>query len=258
MVRNLETQNTLAVGRPGRPLPGSWSVDDLKEIRAKGGDRLADSTDRRPIPQRESGWARAIAGRLAGIGIRPNQVSVFSVVVSAGAFAALVFAGGAATAGVSAALFLAAVVLMEARLLCNLFDGMLAMEHGLKSPGGVLFNDVPDRISDALVLVGLGYAIQSWGWASDVGWLAALLAVGTAYVRLLGGASGVAQDFGGPMAKQLRVHVAAITSLGAAVSALFDGPTDQILLGGLVLVAAGALATNGARLLRISKALGRA
>jgi len=40
---------------------------------------------------------------------------------------------------------------------CNLLDGMVAIEGGLKTPAGELFNDVPDRISDPLILVGAGY-----------------------------------------------------------------------------------------------------
>jgi hypothetical protein len=35
-----------------------------------------------------------------------------------------------------------------------------------------------------------------------LGWLAALLACGTAYVRVLGGALGAAQDFCGPQASR--------------------------------------------------------
>lgn len=55
----------------------------------------------------------------------------------------------------------------------------------------------------ALILVAAGYA-AGIAW---LGWLAALLAVTTAYVRLLGGSLAVPQDFGGVMAKQHRMAV---------------------------------------------------
>src|SRR3546814_3580049 len=58
------------------------------------------------------------------------------------------------------------------RLLCNLFDGLVAVAHARKTPTGVLYNEVPDRVADSLFLVALGYA-AGMPWC---GWLAALLA----------------------------------------------------------------------------------
>ena len=92
---------------------------------------------------------------------------------------------------------------MQLRLLCNLLDGMVAIEGGRKSKVGVLYNEVPDRVADSLFLVALGYAIGiAW-----LGWLAALAAAVTAYIRVLGGTFGLAQDFRGPLAKQHRMAV---------------------------------------------------
>ena len=39
-------------------------------------------------------------------------------------------------------------------LLANLLDGLVAVEGGRRSPTGELFNEVPDRVSDVLVLAG--------------------------------------------------------------------------------------------------------
>ena len=92
-------------------------------------------------------------------------------------------------------------------------DGLVAVEGGKSSPNGELFNEVPDRIEDSLFLVAAGYAIElSW-----LGWCAALLAVGTAYARQLGGALGFGQDFVGPMAKPHRMAVLTVGALLAAV-----------------------------------------
>ena len=67
----------------------------------------------------------------------------------------------------------------------------------------MLYNEVPDRVADSLFLVALGYAIgMPW-----LGWLAALAAAVTAYIRVLGGTFGLAQDFRGPLAKQHRMAV---------------------------------------------------
>ncbi len=54
--------------------------------------------------------------------------------------------------------WLLAAALVQLRLLANMFDGMVAVETNTASPVGELFNEVPDRVSDAAILVGLGYA----------------------------------------------------------------------------------------------------
>ena len=88
----------------------------------------------------------------------------------------------------------------------NLLDGMVAIEHGKQSQLGVLYNELPDRVSDSVLFVALGYA-SDLPW---LGWLGALLAALTAYIRVFGAALGFAQDFRGPMAKQHRM--AALTA----------------------------------------------
>jgi len=117
----------------------------------------------------------------------------------------------------------------------------VAVEGGMQSPGGAVYNDLPDRISDAVTLLGVGYSISAWPWAVDLGWAAALLAVMTAYVRVLGGACGLPQRFSGPFAKQQRMVViifAAIMCVGLPV------PWQQwTMLGALVLVALGSALT---------------
>lgn len=45
---------------------------------------------------------------------------------------------------------------MQSRLLCNLFDGMVAIEGGKKSANGDLYNDMPDRFADALFIIPVG------------------------------------------------------------------------------------------------------
>src|SRR3546814_18583079 len=79
----------------------------------------------------------------------------------------------------------------------------VAVEHARKTPTGVLYNEVPDRVADSLFLVALGYA-AGMPWC---GWLAALLAALTAYIRTLGGTVLGSQDFRGPMAKPPRMEI---------------------------------------------------
>ena len=154
---------------------------------------MSDDSNRRPIAARASGWARSISAALARSSVTPNQISMLSIV-----FAAL----GALMLWLATPLALVvAAACIQLRLVCNLLDGMVAMEGGKKTPTGALYNEFPDRVADSLLIVALGYACG----APWLGWLGALAAALTAYVRLAGGSLGLAQDFRGPMAKQHRM-----------------------------------------------------
>src|SRR3546814_9766621 len=97
----------------------------------------------------------------------------------------------------------------------DLFDGLVAVEHARKTPTGVLYNEVPDRVADSLFLVALGYA-AGMPWC---GWLAALLAALTAYIRTLGGTVLGSQDFRGPMRSE--EHTSELQSLMRISYAVF-------------------------------------
>jgi phosphatidylglycerophosphate synthase len=109
--------------------------------------------------------------------------------------------------------FPAGAVLIQLRLICNLMDGMVAIEGGKKSPLGDLFNEVPDRIADLLILVPLGFNVSTQPLGLHLGWVVGTLAVTTAYVRLLGASLTGRHEFCGPMAKPHRMALATITCL---------------------------------------------
>ena len=70
------------------------------------------------------------------------------------------------------------------------------------------------------ILVGAGYSLRYVTGGVALGWAAAVAAVFTAYVRLLGGSLGVTQHFIGPMAKQHRMFTLTLAALLSAVEAL--------------------------------------
>ncbi len=153
------------------------------------------SASRRPLASRSSGFAQQATALLLRTSITPNQISLISIAVSlVGAFALL-------HAPQRPWLYLIAVLGVQLRLLCNLLDGMVAVEGGRGTLAGGLYNEIPDRVADSLFLVAWGYAC-GLPW---LGWAAALAAAVTAYIRVLGGALGQKQDFRGPMAKQHRM-----------------------------------------------------
>lgn len=200
-------------------------------------DRTAS---RRPLKSRSSGWARMLTRLLLRTPATPNAISLAGIGFAAAGAAAFAFAGE------NRWLWLAGAACIQLRLMANLLDGLVAVEGGRFSPTGALFNEFPDRIEDSLLLVAAGYAAAR----PELGWGAALLAMGTAYVRALGGSLGLAQDFSGPMAKQ---HRMAVLTMGAAASAAF--PALPVMAAALVLICAGAALTCVRRLTHAARAL---
>jgi len=207
------------------------------------------SASRRTLATRNTRWARALAEFLAGVGLRPNVVSLAGVAFAAVSAAAF-FLSAAYARDVRAALLIGAAVCIQLRLLCNLLDGMLAVECGLKGPTGDIFNDLPDRIADVMILVGAGYAARELPAAPILGWAAAVAALSTAYVRLLGGSLGLTQHFIGPMAKQHRMFTLTVATLGATVEALV-GASPRGIPAGLAVILAGSVLTAVRRTRRI-------
>jgi phosphatidylglycerophosphate synthase len=146
-------------------------------------------------------------------------------------------------------LWLAGAGCVQLRLLANLLDGMVAVASGRTSRVGELYNEVPDRVSDAATLVGLGYAA---GGVPELGYAAALVALLTAYVRSAGKAAGAPNVFLGPMAKPHRMAVVTVTAVACA--ALPAGWDERYHLGAWALgvCAAGGLVTIVRRLARIA------
>ncbi len=192
-------------------------------------------SNRRPLETRKAAWAKALARALAASAVTPNQISVLSI-----GFALLgagLLAGWPTPAG-----FVLAAACVQLRLLCNLLDGMVAIEGGKQSPVGVLYNEFPDRIADSLFLIALGHAAgHDW-----LGWLMALLAALTAYIRVTGGSLGLAQDFRGPQAKPHRMAVMTFALLIGAAELHWRGSV-QALLAASVLITAGTALTCALR-----------
>ena len=156
--------------------------------------------------------------------------------------------------------FVLGAILIQIRLLANMFDGMVAIESGKSSPIGELFNEVPDRVSDTAAFVGAGYAV-----ASDpiLGFTAACLAIFLAYIRAQGKAAGAHQEFCGPMAKPHRMFVLTVLALYCGLAPLkwqsqvaVAGPWG-VMAWGLCFIILGEVLTVFRRLWRIGRALGK-
>jgi phosphatidylglycerophosphate synthase len=219
-------------------------------------DASYQPAERRPLSSRDLEIVQRAAAWLVARKTSPNSISLASVGFAA--LASLCCVGTARVDGLLVRLlFVLAAVFVQARLLANLLDGMVAVGSGKASPLGELYNEVPDRIADPLILIGAGFAVAG---SPTLGYLAALLAVFTAYVRVLGSAVGARALFIGPMAKPQRMAtITAACVYSACVPAGWPGGFASEAFGAmsvaLGLIVVGAALTAARRLQRIAAQL---
>jgi phosphatidylglycerophosphate synthase len=193
--------------------------------------------------QRGAAW-------LAARGVAPNTISVAGMVcgiAGSAAFAATSWLPAWERVG-----WLAAAAFIQLRLLANLWDGLVAVEGGRRSAVGELYNEVPDRVSDAAILWGAGAAVGGSLW---LGALAACGALLTSYVRAIGKSVGCGQDYGGPMAKPQRMFWLTLLGVYCGLtphSWRFNLPLTNLVLAWIVI---GTMVTSWLRLRRIARCL---
>ena len=210
-------------------------VDNLQHIEGP-----IDSS-RRPIKSRQSEWAKKLTILLLAWKIKANTVSWASMLFSTVGLVGFSMAGGYIPWWLG---MLLGILAIQGRLICNLLDGMVAEANNEKSPTGKIMNEVPDRYSDIVLLVGAGIATNEiW-----LGWMAACIAVLTAYIRSFGAEMSGHQNFVGLMAKPQRMFY---LSLGALCAIIYP----NALLIALYLIALGSVLTCLQRLKSMNKPL---
>ncbi len=151
---------------------------------------------RRPIAEIFRRTARGATRWCLRAGISADAISYSSMLAATAA--ALCFW----QSGRYPALLLAAPLLCDLRLWCNMLDGMVALAAGRASARGEVLNDLPDRFSDVVIFVGVAHS----GWVDPlIGYWAAIASLGTAYVGTLAQAVGAPREFAGPMSKPWRM-----------------------------------------------------
>jgi phosphatidylglycerophosphate synthase len=229
---------------------------DAGEQKATMSDSAYRPTERRPIAARRWPIWQKVAVVLARSRVSPNAISVAGMIAGIAAGAALAATAFVADGSVGLRIaWLVAAAFIQLRLIANLLDGMVAIESGRASPLGELFNEVPDRVSDAAGLIGAGYAL---GGDPALGYLAACAALFTAYVRAMGKAAGAPQEYCGPMAKQHRMALLTAVAVYCGLAPAEWQPVCAecgnrgIVAVALGVIALGSLLTAGRRLVRIA------
>jgi phosphatidylglycerophosphate synthase len=207
---------------------------------------------RRPIANMFRRTANGAVRLCVHAGVHPDIISYLSIVA-------------AAVAGICfwqserwRALLLIAPLFCYVRLWFNMLDGMVALAAGKASWRGEILNDLPDRISDVLIFIGVAHSnfchVLSGYWA-------AIFALLTAYVGMFGQAVGVQREFSGIMAKPWRMvalHAGAWITYGLSSSGYGSAERGLTILDWTCFVIiAGCVQTVAARLRRIFAALRR-
>ena len=209
---------------------------------------MDDNLNRRELSTRKVQFFHRLAKRLVALGLHPNHVSLLSMLFAGLGGASYILAGMSDGANFW---FVLAIVGIQFRLLCNLIDGLMAVEGGLKTATGELYNDVPDSISDMILFISFGLATHT-GLTAILGFIAALGAIMTAYIRVLGASMGAGHFFSGPMAKQHRMFLLTLATLIWAAENYFAHSNYTILFT-LLIVSVGTVVTCFRRLRLISK-----
>ncbi len=207
-------------------------------------------TWRRPIAHAFRRTAALPVGWCVRLGIHPNWISYSSIV--AAAVAALCFW----QAGQVPALLIAAVGFCYLRLWLNMLDGMVALASGTASRSGEIANELPDRLSDVLIFVGVAHSTLCHPLG---GYWAAIFVLLVAYVGTLGQAVGVQREFSGVMSKPWRM-VALHAGAWITLALVWGGGTLRyagltVLDWTLLAIVFGCVQTIGVRLARILRAL---
>ena len=169
---------------------------------------LYHPTKRRPIADIFRATAHGAVRLSIQWDIHPDAISYLSIV------AAAVAAASFWRSQTYPILLIVGPFFCYLRLWLNMLDGMVALASGKASPRGEILNDLPDRLSDFLIFVGVAHS----GLAHPLtAYWAAIAALLTAYVGTLGQAVGVQREFSGVMSKPWRMlvlHVGAWVTLG--------------------------------------------
>ena len=202
-------------------------------------------TSRRPIAETFRRTADAATRFCVRNGIHPDAISYLSIVAALLASICFWESGGTRWLLIIAPLF------CYLRLWFNMLDGMVAVAATKASRRGEILNDLPDRISDIIIFIGVAHS----GWMNPLfGYWAAIFALLTAYVGLFGQALGGEREFGGIMSKPWRMVA---LSVGAWLTFFLQDGAERFSILDLtsVIVVIGCIQTIVVRLKRIAAAL---
>ncbi|MDF1824201.1 MAG: hypothetical protein P1U68_06145 [Verrucomicrobiales bacterium] len=204
----------------------------------------------RSRPRRRWQPMRRIALILTSLGVTSEMVAILGMVLGILAGFSFMFTG---ESGNPMILWLAGMLCCLIRIACIQLDSLLYHHHHSKPAAEEIFvTELPERVSDAVTIIGFGFAANSNSW---LGLATALAAIFSAYVRSLGVIKGAGKKSAssGPMTRVHRLILVSITSALMITSIPkdhFSTPIPQIALWVMLF---GCLATIAIRWLNIQE-----
>ncbi len=205
---------------------------------------------RREVFGRDNGIIVDIAIRLRNRGVEPNTISLASIGFAVVGAVGLAVLGSdwEPTRWIVIPVVLLAILL---RCLCNVWDGLVAVEGGLGRADGAFFNEFPDRVADLLLLGAAGLAWRCDATGLLLGLATGMMALAVAYIRALGGSLTGEQIFSGIMAKPIRM---AVLAAGLVASAWLGPVAIGICLAAVIIGCLITCATRSQRILALLRA----
>jgi CDP-diacylglycerol--glycerol-3-phosphate 3-phosphatidyltransferase len=162
---------------------------------------------------------RPLLDGLLRLGVTPNQVTLFAMLLSIAYGLALAFNPTATL------LWAGFPLLMLVRMALNAIDGMLATASGQASRLGALLNEMGDQVSDVALYLPFALAPSVTPSLCVAVVIAALLAE---FAGVLGCLLGVARRFDGPMGKSDRAFGFSVAAIMIALGTPAGGPNGAL------------------------------
>jgi CDP-diacylglycerol---glycerol-3-phosphate 3-phosphatidyltransferase len=154
---------------------------------------------------------RPVTRSLASAGITANQITLSAVALSFVVGGLLAWQPSARWA------LLLVPVTMFVRMALNAIDGMLAREHGMKSPLGAILNELGDVVADAALYLPFTYVV---GLSPMLVVAVVILAIVSEMTGVVAVQIGATRRYDGPMGKSDRAFLFGLLALlaGSGVS----------------------------------------
>jgi len=179
------------------------------------------------IKPRFQALLRPLVRRLATAGVTANQVTLLAAGLS------LLVGGCLAWRPTSVFIWLLVPLTLFVRMALNAVDGMLAREHGMKSPLGALLNELGDVVADAALY--LPFALIPALSPALIVWVVVLAGVSemTGVVAVQIGAS---RRYDGPLGKSDRAFLFGLLALLTGLGLTLQTWGNLVLAAALLLL----------------------
>jgi CDP-diacylglycerol--glycerol-3-phosphate 3-phosphatidyltransferase len=157
---------------------------------------------------------------LAGVGIRANQVTLFSCMLSV-AFGLLLLTSQ------DPHLFVLLPAVLLVRMTLNAADGMLAREFGQETKLGVYLNELTDVVSDTFLYLPFAHLR---GFSPFWVWNVVVLAVISEMAGTVAVMAGASRRYDGPLGKSDRALVFGAVGLWAGLAGGLPAPVASLIL----------------------------